>query len=82
MKKDFLNLGIKEFLHRKERETPPIPPKITGEVEARIIQIACSEPPKGRSRWTIKLIAKRAVELHIVDSISTGSVCEILKKTK
>jgi hypothetical protein len=82
MKKDFNERGVDGFLLRKLRETPPVEPKITGDVEARVIQIACSEPPEGRDRWTVRLVASRAVEMGIVDSISTGSVCNILKKTK
>lgn len=82
MKREFNERGIDGFLRRKVRETPPIEPKITGDVEARIIQIACSEPPKGRSRWTVRLVAEKAVEMEIVDSISIGSVCNILKKTR
>lgn len=82
IKKDFNERGIDAFLQRKIRETPPIPPKITGEVEARIIQIACTEPPAGHDHWTIRLVAEKAVEMHIIESISTGSVHGILKKTK
>lgn len=82
MKRQFNERGIDGFLKRKKRETPPIEPKITGEVQARIIQIACSEPPEGRSRWTVRLVAEKAVELQIIDSISIGSVSNILKKTK
>ena len=82
MKKDFNSRGVDGFLQRKTRDTPPVEPKITGDVEAKVIQIACSEPPEGRERWTVRLVAARAVELGIVDSISTGSVCNILKKTR
>lgn len=71
------NCGIR----RKKRETPPVPAKCTGDVEARITAIACSAPPEGRSRWNLRLIAERAVELEIVDSISHTQVGRILKKT-
>lgn len=54
--------------------------KITGEVEARIIALACSGAPKGTARWSIRLLAKKAVELEIIDSIGRESVREILKK--
>ena len=67
-------------LERKQRETPPIPRKITGEVEARITQLACSQAPEGRSRWTLNLLAEKAVELEIIDSICDESVRLILKK--
>jgi hypothetical protein len=68
------------FLTRKKRETPPVPAKITGEVEAHIIALACSEPPKGCARWTLSLLANKAVELHYVDELSFKSVQRILKK--
>ena len=68
-------------IRRKKRATPPVPAKCTGDVEAKIIAIACSEPPKGRARWTLRLISERAVELSIVDSIFHVQVGRILKKT-
>jgi hypothetical protein len=68
------------FLTRKKRETPPIPAKITGEVEAHIIALACSEPPKGCARWTLSLLANKAVELSYVDELSFKSVQRVLKK--
>lgn len=68
-------------IRRKKRATPLVPAKCTGDVEARIIAIACSEPPEGRGRWTLRLISERAVELEIVDSISHVQVGRILKKT-
>lgn len=72
--------SIEAFLTRKKRETPPVAAKITGEVEAHIVAIACSEPPKGHARWTLKLIAEKTVELHYVDAISIKSVQRVLKK--
>ena len=81
IRKDFLESeSIELFLKRKKRETPPNPPKITGEVEARIIALACSEAPKGASRWTVRLLAKRTVELGYVDSLSHTAVNRLLKK--
>lgn len=66
---------------RKKRETPPVPPKCTGDVEAKIIALACSEPPEGRSKWTLRLLSEKSVELEIIDSISHMQVGRILKKT-
>ena len=71
---------IETFLMRKKRETPPVPPKVTGEVEAHIIAIACSEKPEGKARWTMQLIADKCVELNCVDSLSEISVRRVLKK--
>jgi len=68
-------------LERKPRETPPVAAKVTGEVEAHMIQIACSEAPEGYERWTMKMIADRLVELEIVQSISGETVRTTLKKT-
>lgn len=78
---DFLQAtSVGEFLTRKKRETPPIQPKITGEVEAHIIALACSEAPKGYARWTVRLLAEKAVELNYIDSISFKSTQRVLKK--
>jgi hypothetical protein len=68
-------------LERKARESPPVAPKVTGEVEARIIQIACSEPPEGSARWTMMMIAERVVQLELVESLSDETVRTTLKKT-
>ncbi len=79
--KDFHNSkSIAEFLARKERETPPVPAKITGEIEAHVIALACSEAPKGHARWTVRLLAEKAVELDLIDSISYVTVQKLLKK--
>ena len=72
--------GLEEVLTRKKRETSPIPSKITGEVEAHIIALACSDPPEGYARWTLRLLADRSVELGYIDSISHIAVSRILKK--
>ena len=69
--------GIK----RKKRETPPVPAKCTGDIEAKIIALACSAPPEGRGKWTLRLISERAVELEVIPSISHTQVGRILKKT-
>ena len=72
--------SVEEFLTRKKRETPPVPPKITGEVEARIIALACSKAPEGHARWTVRLLGKKAVELKIVESIGATAIHGLLKK--
>ena len=71
---------ISEFLSRKVRETPPVPSKVDGELEAHIIALACSQAPEGHSRWTVRLLAEKAVELDFVDSISPATVHKLLKK--
>ena len=72
--------SVSAFLHRKKRDTPPVEPKITGEIEARIIALACGDAPEGCARWTVRLIAERSVELKLVESLSHMSVHNLLKK--
>jgi transposase len=72
--------GLQVALGRKKRETPPVAPKITGEVEAKIIALSCSSPPPGRSRWSLRLLADKVVELQYIDSISYEAVGRLLKK--
>lgn len=81
MRNEFLaNQDIESYLNRKKRETPPVPPKVDGRVEAQIIALACSEPPAGYSRWTVRLLAEKAVELHYVDGLSHMTIQRLLKK--
>ena len=75
-----LKKGLQAALGRKKRETPPVAPKITGEVEAKIIALSCSSPPPGRSKWSLRLLADKAVELQYIDSISHEAVGRLLKK--
>lgn len=55
--------------------------KIDGEVEATLVALACSKPPEGRCRWTLRLLADRLIELKVVDSITHGTIRNALKKT-
>ena len=71
--------GIEAALREKAR--PGAAAKITGEVEAKLVMLACSEPPDGRQRWTLRLLAEQLVELGYVESISNVAVCKRLKKT-
>lgn len=71
--------GIPEALSEKPR--PGKAPKITGDVEAQLVLLACSDPPEGKARWTMQLLADRLVELQLVESISDSAVCDRLKKT-
>ena len=73
--------GLEATITRKKRETPPIPAKVTGEVEAHIIALACGQPPEGYSKWTLRLLANKTVELGYIESISHVTVSTILKKT-
>lgn len=60
---------------------PRAPQKIDGDVEARLVTLACSAPPDGRQRWTLRLLADKLVELEVVESISHEAVRLTLKKT-
>lgn len=76
----FENHDIESYLTRKKRETGPRKKKLNGEQEAKIIAMACSEPPEGCARWTIHLLGESAVKLHIVDSVSDMTIQRLLKK--
>jgi transposase len=65
----------------KEHSRPGRPPRITGDIEAKLVMLACSAPPEGRSRWTLQLLADKMVELQYIDSISDVGVMKRLKKT-
>ena len=73
--------GLEATINRKKREIPPVPAKVTGEVEAHVVALACGEPPAGYSKWTLRLLADRTVELGYIDSISHVTISAILKKT-
>ena len=73
-------VGPLAALARKPRATPGRKVKITGEVQARITQLACTEPPAGHARWTLKLLASHLVEIEVIESISHQSVGTVLKK--
>lgn len=73
--------GPLSLLERQARATPPHAPVLDGEKHARLTTLACSKPPKGRARWTLRLLADRLVELQIVASISHECVRQALKKT-
>ena len=72
--------GVTAALNPKKR--PPKEPKVDGEAEARLIQLACSEAPDGRQRWTLRLLADKLVELGVIDSISHETVRQRLKKKR
>ena len=71
--------GLERALGRKEQLNRP--PQLDGHDEAQLIALACSQPPEGRASWTLQLLADRLVECEIVDSISTETVRQTLKKT-
>lgn len=75
----YVEEGLHAALYDKPR--PGQTPKLTGEVEAHLTLLACSDPPEGHARWTVRLLADKLVELEIVEAISHVAVWERLKKT-
>ena len=72
--------GLEAAISRKKREHPPIAPIFDGEKEARLIQLACSEPPPGHARWSLRLLESKVVELGIVEAASDSTIGRVLKK--
>ena len=82
IRKQYAEEGLDSVLARKKRETPPVPAKVTGEVEAHIIATCCSTPPEGKAGWTMQMIADKIVLDGIIDSISDETVRLVLKKQR
>lgn len=80
VKKRFIEQGLEASLERKPT-TRIYENKVDGEVEAKLIALCCGEPPEGRSKWSLRLLADKMVELKYVDYISHVTVGEVLKKT-
>lgn len=80
LKKQFVEEGIISALNRKKRVKPPREIQFSGEFEAHLLALACSEVPEGRQRWTVRLLAEKMVELQIVPCVSPMTVCNTLKK--
>jgi len=80
-RKQAVEQGPLSLLERKARESPPNPRKLDGAQEARLVKLACSQPPEGRAGWTMQLLAERLVQLEVVDTISHETVRRTLKKT-
>lgn len=81
IRKRFVEQGLQAALERKKREKPPREKILDGEGEARLIALSCGQPPEGRSRWSLTLLADKLVELNVVESISYRTVGRTLKKT-
>jgi hypothetical protein len=81
VRKQQVEEGFEPVLSRKPRAAPTVPRIFDGEKEAKLIALACSEPPKGRARWTLRLLENKVVELNIVDRASDSTIGRTLKKT-
>ncbi|HXW23548.1 MAG TPA: IS630 family transposase [Xanthobacteraceae bacterium] len=80
VRKQLVEEGLEAVLSRKQRATPAVPPIFDGEKEAKLIALACSKPPRGRARWTLRLLENKVVELGIVDRASDSTIGRALKK--
>jgi transposase len=78
IRKRYRREGLDSALYEKPR--PGQPPKITGDVEARLVVLACSDAPEGHDRWTLQMLADKLIELELVESISSVAVYKRLKK--
>ena len=81
VRKQLVEEGFEAVLSRKQRATPAVERIFDGEKEAKLIALACSKPPKGGARWTLRLLEKKVVELRIVDRASDSTIGRALKKT-
>jgi transposase len=72
--------GLEAVLSRKKPSRTSVQPIFDGEKEAKLIALACSEPPKGRSRWTLRMLENKVVELDIVERASDSTIGRVLKK--
>src|ERR1700674_5453071 len=80
LRQRFVEQGFEETLYRVERKQPPVAKLLTGDQEARIIATRLGAPPKGYNNWTLRLLARKVVELEIVASVSHETVRRTLKK--
>jgi transposase len=79
-RKKFVEEGLDAVLSRKRRQTSPTPRIFDGETEAKLIALACSDPPEGFARWTLRLLEEKVVELEIVERASDSTIGRVLKK--
>ena len=80
VKKKFIEEGFERALERRP-STQTYKKKVDGDLEAKLVTLCCSEPPKGFSKWSLRLLADKMIELEYVDYISHVTVREVLKKT-
>ena len=77
----FVEQGLEAALVRKKQDRPSRERVLDGSAEARLLAVACSDPPDGRAAWTLTMLADKLVELEVVESVSRESVRRVLKKT-
>ena len=82
VRRRFVEEGFEQTLDGKKRSRPPVEKILDGEQEAKVIAMRLGDPPKGFGKWTLRLLARKVVELKVVESISYQTVRRTLKKTK
>lgn len=78
----FVEQGLEAAINRKKQSRPSVARKLDGAGEARLVALACSEPPEGRAKWSMRLLADQLVALEVVESIAHDTVWRTLKKTR
>lgn len=80
--KQFATQGgrVEDVIGRKKRATPPVEPKVTGDVEARLIALACGPPPEGRQRWTLRLLEKHVIVTDGIPPMDHSTIGRVLKR--
>ncbi|MFD0035591.1 helix-turn-helix domain-containing protein [Streptomyces sp. NPDC055059] len=71
---------VRATITRKKRDLPPVPSPVTGEVEARLIAMACSQPPEGHARWSLRLLEKHVALVEDIPGLDHSTIGRILKK--
>ena len=71
---------VEATISRKKRQTPPVEPKVTGEVEARVVALACSQPPEGRARWSLRLLEKHVALIDDIPDLDHSTIGRVLKR--
>ena len=71
---------VEEVIRRRKRATPPVPPKVTGDVEARVFALACSKPPAGYERWSLRLLEKHVVLTDGIPALDHATIGRVLKR--
>jgi transposase len=82
VRRRWVEQGLDAALARKPQAAPSRPRKLDGKAEAKLVATCCGPAPKGRAKWTLRLLANQLTELEVVDSISPETVRQTLKKTK
>jgi transposase len=81
VRRQLVEEGLEAVLSRKAPARPSVPRIFDGEKEARLIALACSKPPEGHARWSLRLLESKVVELGIVEAASDSTIQRVLKKT-